>query len=104
MTFKGRESNITEIRQQLNVDFALEGSIRHDGDMVRVTAQLVDTETQTRLWGGNFDYPIRGWLELHAFLGLMPSAMAYREAERSATRALELDPDNGDAQAVLGWV
>lgn len=186
MTFKARESTIKEIRQQLNVDYALEGSIRRDDDMVRVTAQLVDTGTQARLWGGNFDYPIRHWLELQqqatvdilgqtgrilgikqdaprhtipsepeayehvllgwhyfdqfrpstvtqaeqhftsaitidptyveahvglalthaasAFFGLVPSTTAYREAERSANLALELDPDNGNALAVLGWV
>ena len=39
-----------------------------------------------------------------AFFGIMPAAIAYREAERSANRALELDPDNGDALAILGWV
>ena len=38
------------------------------------------------------------------FFGLMPAATAYREAERSANRALELDQDNGVALTVLGWV
>jgi len=38
------------------------------------------------------------------FFGLVPAASAYREAERSANSALELDQDNGVAQAVLGWV
>jgi len=34
----------------------------------------------------------------------MPAATTYREAMRSANRALDLDPDNGDALAILGWV
>jgi tetratricopeptide (TPR) repeat protein len=34
----------------------------------------------------------------------MPAAATYREAVRSANRALDLDPDNGDALAILGWV
>ena len=186
MTFKARESSIEEIRQRLGVDYALEGSIRRDGDMVRITAQLFDTGTRVRLWGASFDYTIRGWLELQqqaatdiigqigtalsidqvaptqatlpdpdayehvllgrhyfdqfnpdtlaqasqhftsalsndpnyveahvglamtqlagAFSGIMPAEAAYREAVRSVNLALDLDPDNGDALAILGWV
>ena len=39
-----------------------------------------------------------------AWFGTMPAATTYREAVRSANRALDLDPDNGDALALLGWV
>ncbi|MGA9574524.1 MAG: hypothetical protein WBS20_11320, partial [Lysobacterales bacterium] len=64
MAFKARGSSIEEIRQHLGVDYALEGSIRRDVGMVRITAQLIDTGTRVRLWGANFDYAIQGWLEL----------------------------------------
>ncbi len=39
-----------------------------------------------------------------AWFGTIPAAMAYREAVRSANLALDLDADNGDALAILGWV
>ncbi len=186
MAFKARGSSIEEIRQHLGVDYALEGSIRRDVGMVRITAQLIDTGTRVRLWGANFDYTIRGWLELQqqaatdiigqigtalginqvaprrqhylirtltnmycwagtiltsstrnslkmasqhftsalsndpnylealvglartqvasVWFGIMPAATAYREALRTINLALDLDPENGDALAILGWV
>lgn len=41
---------------------------------------------------------------LQAFLEVKPSRRAYEEAEAFALRALELDPTEGEALAVLGWV
>ena len=43
-------------------------------------------------------------LTASAWFRTMPTATAYREAVRSANRALDLDPGNGDALAILGWV
>lgn len=64
MRFKNREATIQEIREQLKVDYAVEGSIRRDGGIVRVTAQLIDTATQARIWTTNIDYPMNGWLDV----------------------------------------
>jgi len=39
-----------------------------------------------------------------AFFGIAPANQAYQEAQRWATSALELDPENGESLAILGWV
>ena len=44
-----------EIGARLNVRHLVEGSINRDGDALRVTAQLVDTRTDTIIWSDNFD-------------------------------------------------
>jgi TolB-like protein/cytochrome c-type biogenesis protein CcmH/NrfG len=44
-----------EIAQRLNVSYVLEGSVRKDGEHVRITAQLIDARTDTHLWSETFD-------------------------------------------------
>jgi len=41
---------MSEIAKELRVEMLLEGSVRYDGDRIRVTAQLIDGETETHLW------------------------------------------------------
>jgi serine/threonine protein kinase/tetratricopeptide (TPR) repeat protein len=53
--FQGKDLEITEIGRRLKVGTALEGSVRKAGDRVRVTAQLVDTESGHQLWSRRFD-------------------------------------------------
>src|SRR5207302_2888679 len=40
--FKDREAELSEIAARLNVEHVVEGSIRRDGDRVRVTTELID--------------------------------------------------------------
>ena len=53
-TFKGSDKKITEIGKDLQVDHVLEGSVRKAGDRIRVTAQLVDVNTDTHLWSETY--------------------------------------------------
>ncbi len=56
--FKGREVGIPEIAKQLKVRHILEGSVRKAGSTVRITAQLIDTQTDRHLWSETFDRPL----------------------------------------------
>jgi TolB-like protein len=49
------DRNLPQIAQALNVAHVLEGSVRRDGNRVRVTAQLIDAETDAHLWAKNYD-------------------------------------------------
>lgn len=51
----GPNRNLREIGQQLGVANILEGSVRRAGGKVRVTAQLIDTRTNTHLWAETYD-------------------------------------------------
>ena len=53
--FKGRNVDIREVGRELGVETVLEGSVRQSGDQVRVTAQLIDTETGFHLWSETYD-------------------------------------------------
>ncbi len=49
------DEDIRAIADRLNVATVLEGSVRRDGDRVRVTAQLIDAETGFHLWSETYD-------------------------------------------------
>ena len=59
--FRGRNLDIRRIGQSLGVRHVLEGSVRRDGDAVRVTVQLIDARTGFHVWAGNFD---RAWRDV----------------------------------------
>jgi len=53
--FKGKHVGIPTVADKLNVAYVLEGSVRKSGDMVRITAQLVDAQSDMHLWSRTFD-------------------------------------------------
>lgn len=53
--FKGKEVNIPTLARDLGVSTVLEGSVRQAGGRVRITAQLIDTETDRHLWSETYD-------------------------------------------------
>jgi TolB-like protein len=54
-SFKGKEVGIADIARQLNVAHILEGSVRKAGNKLRITAQLIDTRSDTHLWSETYD-------------------------------------------------
>jgi tetratricopeptide (TPR) repeat protein len=54
-SFKGSNTAIPEIAARLNVNHILEGSVRKAGNKVRITAQLIDVESDSHLWSDTYD-------------------------------------------------
>ncbi|MDX1403929.1 MAG: hypothetical protein R3192_05305, partial [Woeseiaceae bacterium] len=53
--FKGRNEDLREIGEALDVSKVLEGSVRRSGNRLRVTAQLVNVEDGYHLWSETYD-------------------------------------------------
>ena len=53
--FKDRTAKASDIARELNVNYILEGSVRKDGNRIRITAQLIDALTDTHLWSHIFE-------------------------------------------------
>jgi TolB-like protein/Flp pilus assembly protein TadD len=53
--YKGTRKRIDQIGKELAVDYILEGTVRHSGDRVRVSAQLIQVKDQTHLWAKNYE-------------------------------------------------
>jgi TolB-like protein/DNA-binding winged helix-turn-helix (wHTH) protein/tetratricopeptide (TPR) repeat protein len=54
-SFKDQNADIETIAQKLNVASVLEGSVRMNGDQVRITAQLVKASNSAHLWSQTYD-------------------------------------------------
>ena len=54
MRLKGTDEDIISIGKKLNVQYALEGSVRKAGNNLRITAQLIDTGTDSHLWAEKY--------------------------------------------------
>ena len=52
--FKGKEVSIPMVARELGVSTVLEGSVRRAGDHVRITAQLIDAESDSHLWSETY--------------------------------------------------
>jgi adenylate cyclase len=55
MGFKKKDKKVSEIAKELSVGTILEGSVRKAGNRVRVTAQLIDSNTEGHLWAETYD-------------------------------------------------
>jgi TolB-like protein/Tfp pilus assembly protein PilF len=55
MAFKGTTKRAREIGEILNADYLLEGSVRREGERVRITARLVEAATETHLWSETYE-------------------------------------------------
>ncbi|HEX5152585.1 MAG TPA: adenylate/guanylate cyclase domain-containing protein [Parafilimonas sp.] len=53
--FKGMNTDLREVGEKLSVSTVLEGSIRKQGNRVRVTAQLISAEDGFHLWSEKYD-------------------------------------------------
>ena len=53
-SFRDSRLKVSEIGRELDVDHVLEGSVRKDGNRIRVTAQLIDVGTDTHLWSETY--------------------------------------------------
>ena len=76
--FKGRNLDVRRIGQALGVRNVLEGSVRRDGDDLRVTVQLIDAVTGYHVWAGSYD---RSWSDV---------ILIQDEIARSITEALRI--------------
>jgi adenylate cyclase len=57
--FKGKEFDIPAVAERLGVSTVLEGSVRRAGERVRITAQLIDTDTDSHLWSETYDRQLK---------------------------------------------
>ena len=55
MQYKDSDLPLHAIAEELGVDAVLDGSVRRDGDRVRIVSQLIDTRTEASLWSETYD-------------------------------------------------
>ena len=86
MRFKGKQQSIQEIARELGVGYLLEGSVRHAGDRVRVTAQLIQASDQTHLWAADYDSNLSDLLKLESDIAGAIASQVQVKLDRAALR------------------
>ena len=66
MVFKGTTCRAREIGEALRADYLLEGSVRREGDRVRITARLIETAGETHLWSETYERQLGDTLSVQA--------------------------------------
>jgi TolB-like protein/Flp pilus assembly protein TadD len=84
MVYKRTTKSIAEIGRELGVDYILESSVRHEGQQIRTTSQLIRVNDQTHLWASTYDHDARTFLGLQSELG---SAIAHQVKVRLVPQA-----------------
>jgi TolB-like protein/Flp pilus assembly protein TadD len=54
-TYKGKAIDVKRAARELGVRYVLEGSVRKGGNLVRITAQLIDATTGNHIWADRYD-------------------------------------------------
>jgi TolB-like protein/DNA-binding winged helix-turn-helix (wHTH) protein/Tfp pilus assembly protein PilF len=66
MAYKRTTKPVGQIAREMGVNYVVEGSLRRSGHRLRITAQLIRTDEQSHLWGGNYDRTVSDYLTLQA--------------------------------------
>ena len=96
--YKGKSVHLKEIGEQLGVDYVVEGSVRKEGEHVRITAQLIDVATGSHLWAERFDRDLKDVFAVQdeitqAVVAAIEPQLYAAESFRAQRKA----PDNMDA-------
>jgi TolB-like protein/class 3 adenylate cyclase len=97
-TYKGKALDLKKIGRELNVRYALEGSVQRSGNRLRVNVQLVDAESGNHIWAERFDKPIADLFDMQdEIVSRLANALDARLIEAEARRAeRSLHPDAMD--------
>jgi len=62
MHYQKSHAQLDQISRELGVQYVLEGSVRREGNRLRITAQLIQTRDQTHLWAREYDRELKDLL------------------------------------------
>jgi TolB-like protein/Tfp pilus assembly protein PilF len=97
-TYKGKSVDVRQIGRELNVRYALEGSVQRCDNRLRVNVQLIDATTGNHLWADRFDKPFADLLDMQdeivaRIARTLDNQLIVAEARRAART---LNPDAMD--------
>jgi len=62
--YKGKPINVQQIGEELDAHFVIEGSIQRSDDRIRITVQLIDTESGHHVWSERYDRELKDIFKL----------------------------------------
>jgi adenylate cyclase len=97
-TYKGKSFKVGEVGRELGVRYVLEGSVRKAGNRVRITAQLIDAQTEGHLWAERYDRDLKEIFSLQdEVTQKIVTALTVKLTEDDRERLGKKDTDNLEA-------
>jgi TolB-like protein/DNA-binding winged helix-turn-helix (wHTH) protein/Tfp pilus assembly protein PilF len=94
-TYKDKQIQPQALRAELGVDFVLDGSVRRQGDTMRINTRLVDAVTGFQKWAVSFDRPTTQVFEVQdEVTDRIVEALAVRISDREKQRLAQRSTDN----------
>jgi adenylate cyclase len=90
--YKGTAKPITQIGSELGVGSVLEGSVRKDGDQLRITVQLIDVPTEEHRWALTYDRKLENVFAIQAEVAKRTAEALKLELLKSERQAVEERP------------
>jgi TolB-like protein/tetratricopeptide (TPR) repeat protein len=97
--FKGHSAQVASIARQLNVAYILDGSVQRAGNMIRISAQLMDGKAGFSEWAQSFDRKLD---DIFAIQSEIATTVAAALAARMATVGTTLHAKAGSGASVGG--
>jgi TolB-like protein/Tfp pilus assembly protein PilF len=98
MPYRGKASNLREIGKALGVGTILEGSVRRDGNRVRVNVQLINAENDEHIWAEDYDRELTDVFAIQTDLAQKIANELRAKLSPSEKAQIEHKPtENGDA-------
>jgi TolB-like protein/regulator of sirC expression with transglutaminase-like and TPR domain len=98
MPYRGKGSNVREIGKALGVGAILEGSVRRDGNRVRVNVQLINADTDEHIWAEDYDRELTDVFAIQTDLAQKIANELRAKLSPSEKAQMERKPtENGDA-------
>lgn len=95
-----KDLTLSEIGSRLGVDKVIQGSVTREDDQVRITAQLIDIETDDHVWSDNYVRPMHSLValqnEMAASIASAVKVELTPEEERRLDSRGEIDPTTYD--------
>jgi TolB-like protein/DNA-binding winged helix-turn-helix (wHTH) protein/Flp pilus assembly protein TadD len=90
ITYKAEAVDVRQIGRDLNVRYALEGSVQRSGTRMRLNVQLLDAETGNHLWADRFDKALGDLFDMQdeiatRLAGALDAQLVAAEAQRAET-------------------
>jgi TolB-like protein/regulator of sirC expression with transglutaminase-like and TPR domain len=98
MEYRDKAHNVREIAERLDVATVLEGSVRRDGERLRLTVQLIDARTDKHLLAANYDRELDQVLDLQSSVArLVAEALAATLSSYERGELERVATNSGDA-------
>ncbi len=83
--YKGRSVDVRQIGRELRANYVVEGSVRRDGNRIRVTAQLVDAISGVHRWAERYDRELKDIFAVQDEIACTIASILVAHVERAET-------------------